>query len=243
MAYRYSGWMTGAFIFSMALLSIHGSGCKEGSNSLPLSTMITAQDSLSTNPEISGTFLLSGTVKSGNDPLAQATVTLIYDGKSQATTTTTGEGKFIFNGLKSGQYELTASKTNYSSSQEKVTVYLLTDGKTSPLEPEIFLSKNSTADQGSSADTSMVASGTLRDAFSGAALEYVKCTIKNANISTITDRNGKYRFPPLDEGSYEVEFSKDGYSTLSTTFRIENKKFLPSSLNYLMGYFRIPARV
>jgi len=145
------------------------------------------------------------------------------------TTKTTGEGKFIFQGLTPGQYELTTSHADYENAMTQV--YVLSNGTTSPVSPEIILTRK----QSTVETQAVIASGTIRDAFSGSALEFVTCVIKGVGTA-LTDSNGRFVFPAVSPGSYEIEFSKLGYSKMSTLFKVANAATVPSTLNYYLLY-------
>ncbi|MGV8122584.1 MAG: carboxypeptidase regulatory-like domain-containing protein [Candidatus Xenobiia bacterium LiM19] len=86
-------------------------------------------------------------------------------------------------------------------------------------------------DNGGSATQTYSVSGTLRDATSGAAVQYATCTLMSGIregflpdfmqqmkepitvSSTTTDENGQYRFTGVAAGTYTIQFAKSDYVT------------------------------
>ncbi len=168
-------------------------------------------------------FSYSGSVKDQNSltPIPNAVVSLLTVTASQNTTSsglpvvvapattpkveaTTLEGRFFFQGLSEGLYQLDATAASYTN--VSYLVRILEDGTQSPQEPTIFLKQVASA-------TIATITGNLVDAYSRAPLEYVTCTIAGFG-NTLTDNHGNYTFSGIPPGDYKLKFEKNGYNTL-----------------------------
>ncbi len=139
-----------------------------------------------------------------------------------SSTVTTVNGQFILEDLGPGMYELCAGRVgaNETAKYEPATyvVQILSSGTVSPSSPVLYLSAKIPV-VGGSQPYHEVASGTIFDAYTGAPLEYVTCTLKGVG-SVLTDLKGQFSFTNLLPGNYEMTFSKLGWSSQTVTFSI-----------------------
>jgi len=89
---------------------------------LPTGTLW-AQVSCNKEPELKPVRCVCGKlIDQSGAPVSDATVKVIKDGQDIETAKTTGDGKFIFAGLKSGSYELTAHTEDFKIFQSPIVV-------------------------------------------------------------------------------------------------------------------------
>ena len=192
--------------------------------------------------EISARYSVSGLVALGttNEPLTGIKVELWKDAISGAalkTTYTTGEGRFTFSGLDSGLYftRVGADQSVYRVREDYI-IQIGTDGVVSPAEALIKLSKDL-----SEVQAYLDLTGYIRDAFTGAPLEYVTVNL-NGYGNVLTDRQGYYFFKDIPAGVYDIELAKLGFSSLSISIQViedestGNLITLPGTLDYYMIY-------
>lgn len=186
---------------------------------------------------IIGTVLLNAT----SEVLPNITVTLSKDGKALATTTTTTEGKFIFQGWSTGMYVVALSDVDKKYVPTTYVIHILNDGKLSPELPKLYLSVKTIEEEDVEAFYETI-EGTVYDDFSKAPLQYVKCTI-NGIGDAVTDLNGKFVFDrKFLPDTYELTLSRNGWTSLTTNFTIRQKEadptkteILPASLTYYLS--------
>lgn len=192
-------------------------------------------------------FSISGSVYSNdNQAIVNARIEIFNDPdltiSSAQGTRTTGSGQFLFEGLNEAKiYYIKVFETEISEASGIYPVRVLSDGKTSPSNAEIFVQKKENI-------ITVNASGTVYDVFTGGALEYATVEIEN-NGSALTDKNGFFVVKNLSPGNFNISIKKYGYETTKGVFSIsENGIFRPSNLNYPMihslksGYGSIAGR-
>ncbi len=121
-------------------------GCKEGTKTSPISSLITGSDLVVStklpDAEEANKFVLSGMVLENMlTPLAGIEVELYYNGKFALMKKTTDEGKFFFNGIPMGQYEIVAAHKDKIYASSTSIIEILEEGKTSPLNIVFDLKK------------------------------------------------------------------------------------------------------
>lgn len=185
-------------------------------------------------------FRIIGTVCLSNTLETLPNITVIASSVSLGApkvSKTTAEGKFILEDMPVGVFDLgfydDASGAKYTPAT--YTVQILSDGTISPESPKIYLFK--APETGNTVD----ASGTVRDAFTGAPIEYVTINLKGF-ASVLSDKFGKFSFGSIPVGTYELEMTKLGFQNMKGTFTVKkvegtNKVYLvPAKLDYLMVY-------
>jgi len=181
------------------------------------------------------TNVLSGVVQlnTSKEPLSGIDVRLyLNDTPIGEPTKTTLEGKFFFNKPSPGLYTIHVASGSTTYVYATYYVQILADGTVSPEVPIINIARLPVTSQVVVA----TATGRVRDAFSGAPLEYVTCTLKGVG-SQITDIKGQFSFGSLIPGNYEIEFSKLGFNKLNANFSISsNGTTIPNPLEYLLIY-------
>lgn len=130
---------------------------------------------------------LSGTVRSGADPVAGAKVTA--DGPIDRTTTTAADGSYSFPALSVGEYALTAGKFGYGQQNATVAV---TEGTTATGDFTLTQAPSATL-------TGTVSSGSGPAA--GATV-----TVVDTPVTATTDAQGRFEVT-LPHGAYEVRAS------------------------------------
>jgi hypothetical protein len=229
---------SGEFTFPAIKSGVYNLVAKAASSNFSqTTTLVEVKKDGSTSPATvevllpSNNFNLSGFVRlnTSREGLANINVDLWLDNVMLASTTTTGEGKFFFQNLSSGLYNLIVAggSTEFKSAEYRIQV--LTDGTFSPTTPEIFLTRLEQQE-------TYTASGTVKDAFSFGPLEYVTCNIKGFG-QVLTDSRGIFSFKNLPLGTYQLEFSKLGFSTLNVSFTLDaGGNFSPTKLDYMLIY-------
>ncbi|HNX78050.1 MAG TPA: carboxypeptidase regulatory-like domain-containing protein [Candidatus Rifleibacterium sp.] len=195
-----------------------------------------------TPKEIDKKYTVSGLVMLGttNEPLTGMKVELWKDaiaGTPLKTTFTTGEGRFTFGNLETGLYftRVGADQSTYRPRSDYI-IQISEDGVISPKEPLIKMTKDLTTVQ-----TYLDLEGIIRDAFTGAPLEYVTVNLKGYG-NVLTDREGYYYFKDIPVGLYNLEMQKPGFNTLSVSVQIVKNETnntlmtLPGNLDYYMIY-------
>jgi hypothetical protein len=173
-----------------------------------------------TMTEILGT--VTGFVTNGQAPIVGAIVTLsgspgVYNG-----TTTIPLGQYTIEGIRPGVYVAKAERIGYWANFSATPITVQRGVQTSlsfslEAQPVLLYGK--------------VTSG-------GAAIEGVTVVVSSGGAEiahTVTDQNGNYSFSNVIEGSYSIEFSKDGYQskTIPITISSFDKKELAVSVDRL----------
>jgi hypothetical protein len=144
-------------------------------------------------------------------------------------TITTSEGKFIFENLSAGLYDLVLASGSQDFEISRSKLQILTDGTISPEKPEILLARTIKKEIYN-------ISGTIKDAFSNAPLEYVTCVLKGYG-NVLSDNKGSYSFKELPPGDYQIDFSKLGFNSTTVSFSLRaGGVTIPTSLDFLMVY-------
>lgn len=194
----------------------------------------------------SESFTIAGVVKTqSNEVLSNLQIDLRKDSSAAAivdTTYTTGEGKFFFQNLSSGMYYLKVSAGSSTLASDFYPVRILSDGTISPAFAEVLVAQKDTL-------VAYPVNGTIYDAFSGGPLEYA--TVKISQLgNNLTDGSGKFSFPSLVPGIYQLEVAKYGFETLVTSFNLKaDGTTSPSTIALMMihsqktGYGSISGRI
>ncbi len=192
--------------------------------------------------EVDVRYSVTGKVVLGttNEPLTGIKVEVWKDaisGQPLKTTYTTGEGRFNFTNLDAGLYfTRVGSDQNVYRVRDDYIIQITDTGVISPDEALIKLSKDL-----SEVQAFMDLKGYIRDAFTGAPLEYVTINLKGYG-NVLTDRMGYYFFKDIPVGVYDMELSKPGFSSLSISIQVlkeadsDNLITLPGTLDYYMIY-------
>lgn len=199
-----------------------------------LIAIVTPKAPISAN--LIGAVLLNTT----DELLPNISAKLFKDGIFQASSITTPEGKFIFQGYPAGIYEISLAENSASYNPATYVVHILDDGTLSPVAPKLYLSAKILGE-----DETIVyhtlATGTVFDVFTKAPLQYVTCTIKGFG-STVSDLNGYFEFRNLLPGTYELSLARDGWSTLVTNFTVritsanpDKTEILPSPMEFYIA--------
>jgi hypothetical protein len=170
--------------------------------------------------EVLGT--VTGFVTNGQAPIVGATVTLSGSAGVYNGTTTIPLGQYTIEGIHPGVYVAKAERVGYWTNFSATPITVQRGVQTSlsfslEAQPALLYGK--------------VTSG-------GAAIEGVKVVVSSSGsliAQTVTDQNGNYSFSNVIEGSYSVEFSKDGYQTKTIPISISSfdKKELAVSVDRL----------
>ena len=154
-----------------------------------------------TEPPATGS--IEGTVKDEADA-AIVGATVVAEGTSLSVTT--GEnGYYLLENVAVGDQQVTASAEGYYSKTAKVTVV-----------EDVTI----TQDFVLQAIPTYTVLGTVTDA-EGNALEGATVTIMGTELSAITGSGGTYSISDVEEGTYDITASKDGYSSQTKPVTVE----------------------
>ncbi|MCF6269693.1 MAG: carboxypeptidase regulatory-like domain-containing protein [Melioribacteraceae bacterium] len=146
---------------------------------------------------------------SSGSPVNDATVKAILDNGSEYNSSSNANGEYTIPSLKSGNYKVSASKTNYRTALEvSVTI--------SPS------SLNAVADVNDLKENIALLSGVAKDSGTSETLLGVSIHLIGANDSySVTSNNlGEYQIPNIAPGDYTLTGTLDNYSTSTTTISI-----------------------
>ncbi len=191
-------------------------------------------------------FTISGFVKTqSNEILSNLRVDIRKDSSTApilSTTYTSGEGKFFFQNLTSGMYYIKAAAGTTTTESSLYPVRILSTGEMSPAQAEILVSTSQTV-------VSKDIKGNIYEAFTGSPLEYAVCKIEGIS-NGITDKNGDFSFTELLPNIYKMEISKNGFETLSISFKLNadgttqpSKLYYPLVHSLRSGYGSIVGRL
>jgi inhibitor of cysteine peptidase len=184
---------------------------KDGYYFIPASTQVTIQDASQENVDFVGVlgFTVSGQVTLNSTGLGS--VTMVLSGTTSVTTQTDSQGNYSFSDVVPGTYTVTPSKQGYGFSPSSQTV-TVTDGNQTGI--------NFTAEAGYSISGQVT--------LSGSGLVGVTMTL-SGGVSKVTETNseGRYSLTGLQNGSYVVTPTKEGYqfspASQSVTITDSNK--------------------
>ena len=143
---------------------------------------------------------ISGSVKSA-DGAALYGVTITLSGDKAGSTVTNTAGNYSFSGLGNGSYTVTPGMTGYAFSPENRAVTV----SGADVTEQDFT--------GNQIPTTYSISGTAKNS-DGIGMPGITITLMNGNknITTTTNRRGRYSFSGLGDGSYTVAPGKKGYN-------------------------------
>ncbi len=166
---------------------------------------------LELEPPATGT--ISGKVEDeSNGAIVGATV--VVEG-TNLSATTDADGKYLLENVPAGERQVTASAEGYSSKTLTVTVK---EGETV------------TQDFALQAIPTYTVSGTVTDT-EGSALEGATVAIEETEQSATTGSDGTYSIADVEEGTYNITASKDGYSSETNTVTVNSDTTVDFSLS------------
>jgi len=150
---------------------------------------------------------IEGTVK-GEESAAIEGATVLIEGIGLSATTDVN-GDYLLENVPAGDRDVTASADGYYSETVTVTV-----------EEDVTVTWNFTLAAIPPVPTYTV-SGTVTDT-EGDALADATVTIEETNHTTTTGSDGTYSISDVEEGTYHITASKDGYGSETTSVTINN---------------------
>jgi hypothetical protein len=156
---------------------------------------------------------IGGTVRNAtiDAPIEGARVTLSNsDGTIFDQEFTNINGQYLFENVPIGNFFVGASRFNYNSDIPQQAIQVLKDRT-------VVANFNLTPVTGNTNGSYV---GQIDDANSNLVLEGVLVRIVGTTISTISNDAGHFEIPNLPAGDYQVEFSKDGYVTITKDITI-----------------------
>jgi hypothetical protein len=223
----------GTFQISLATGTYEVKVAKTGYADFSGTTEIQAEVKTIFNVEMSPKFTFSGTVKldSSSEALTNIPVDLFREAVNLTSTITTAEGKFIFQDLSAGQYTVTIASGSNTYASKTYGIQILKDGTISPKVTDFYISLNLESDR-----MRYSVSGTVRDAFSKAPIEYATCNIKGFG-SVLSDSQGVFYFTNLFDGQYQITFTKNGFNDMTANFYLSDQgETNPAALAYELVY-------
>jgi hypothetical protein len=208
------------FLISMvpilfAILAIFLPGCKEGTESSPVSALLTGSNQptvdLSQTTDGPAEYKIEGTVisKTSLEKLANINVSLLYNGALAKQTRTTSEGKFFFFKIPPGLYDVVAATNNDTYEELSYVIRILEDGTMSPATPELALENKTVTSTG---PIKVKLTGKVLDSSNKTPVDNIVVELYSENTllkSTVTTGEGKYFFDEIASGLYRLEVAKD----------------------------------
>jgi len=154
--------------------------------------------------ELPATGNIEGTVKDKDDVAIEGAAVVVEG--TDLSATTDADGHYLLEDVPEGEQEVTASADGYNPVPAKVTV-----------EEDVTV----TQDFVLGAIPTYTVSGTVKDN-EGNALEGATVTIEGTAQSAATDGDGNYSLVDLEEGTYEITASKDGYSSQTKNVKVDS---------------------
>ncbi len=190
-------------------------GCKEGTQSTPVSSLISGLNQSQATIDISSSedsvYVLSGKVSSPNSSqnLSNIVVKLLFNQQLAATTKTTSDGQFYFSKLPPGLYELEISSSDGLYKTTNYIVRILEDGVTQPASPVVNLELTNPG----TAPINARIEGEVIDANSDAKLSNINIELVKADgtlhSTALTNSNGYFSFDGLSNAEvYTVKAGK-----------------------------------
>ncbi|HEY9069740.1 MAG TPA: carboxypeptidase regulatory-like domain-containing protein [Candidatus Ozemobacteraceae bacterium] len=227
---RIPAWVTGAFLLALGMIVIYASGCKEGSNTAPLSMTLSGSGLgtlTDTMTQYSGSYMLSGYVKNNNDPVVNMPVELLVgDSPVTSSVLTTGEGQFIFQGLAPALYSVRVGHGSATFTEVIYPVYIRTGGTQSPADLTIPIEKSNpdTADIPGNIEAYVVDSTTNQP--------IVLATVNLYKYNPTTGSWGNPLTQLFTNGNGYVIFEKDANKYKTGLYRLDITKESYKSLSY-----------
>jgi subtilisin len=137
---------------------------------------------------------IEGTVKDDAETAIES-ATVVVEGTSLSTTTN-ADGYYLLENVPSGDQNVTASADGYNS--ETATV-------------EVVEGETATQDFTLQAIQTYTVSGTVTDKDTEEPLKRATVTIEGTNHSATTESDGTYSIAGVEEGTYDITASADGY--------------------------------
>lgn len=157
-----------------------------------------------------------GSVKRADDgkPIKNAKIQIFKDNKRKDTTYTDNNGEFVGISLKSGTYKLRVSAAGYRPYEQKIQIV---GGQTTTLETQLMIARDDVEGQ------NVTCSGMITDAYTGGSIANAKIKVYSQYLTDFladrevvtevtTNTYGEYTFN-VPVGKYELEVSKEGYTT------------------------------
>jgi len=166
--------------------------------------------------ELPATGDIEGTVKDGDDA-AIVEATVVVEG-TNLSATTDANGDYLLENVPAGDQQVTASADGYYSETEMVTVV-----------EDDTVTQNFVLDAIPPAPTYTV-SGIVTDTDEGYALEGATVAIEETGQTAITDSEGTYSISDIEEGTYDITASKEGYASQTKTVTVDSNTTLNFAL-------------
>jgi hypothetical protein len=203
------------FLFLAAIAVILSiSGCKEGTEKSPVSSLLTDMDSSNYLIDVSesedATHIITGLVSSQNtsENLGNIDAKLLLNKQLVATTKTTSDGRFYFSKLPPGLYEIVLTSSDDSYNKTTYIVRILDDGTTQPEAPVVNLELTNPG----TAPINAKIEGEIIDSSSGTKLSNINIELVKSDgtlhSTALTNANGYFYFDNLT--SAEVYTIKAG---------------------------------
>ncbi|KAF1083621.1 MAG: hypothetical protein GQF41_0399 [Candidatus Rifleibacterium amylolyticum] len=217
-------------VIKIFVIGLFLSGCQEGTNKSPVSTLLTGLDmtqatvDLTTLGEDVAKHNIVGTVVSQNtgEKLANITVSLIYENQLAATTKTTSDGQFYFAKVPAGLFDLAFASPDNTYASTTYIIRVLEDGTTAPADPEVKMIALNPAQIKVQAkiEGEVILTGT------GEKLANINVELKLGDTlisTTLTGTQGQFSFTNLGEGSYKIDTSgSSNYTTDTKIVEVRN---------------------
>ncbi len=157
---------------------------------------------------------IEGTVKDNTDVAIEGATVIVEGTNLSAITNATGN--YLLENVPTGEQEVTASADGYYSEKKTVTV---TEDATVTLECTL---------EAIPPTSTWAVSGTVTG--NGSLLEGATVTITETGQSATTEDGGSYSISDVEEGTYNITASADGYSSETKNVTIDNHATVDFSL-------------
>lgn len=201
-------------VFHFIMLAAFLPGCKEGTKTSPVSSLLITDSTVGAQVDLSGSpeavHTISGSVSSQNtsENLSNIKVVLLYNKSVAGETITTADGRFYFAKIPPGLYEINFSHPEGIYSSTSYVIRVLEDGKTQPEAPSIKL----VATNPERLKIQAKIEGEIILFQAGTKLANINVELEDSNgmiiSAALTSAVGQFSFDGIGTGTYKIKAGK-----------------------------------